>query len=237
MKKITKWLFGSLFTLLLLISLGIVVLKQRSYAPSATATTAARVSRSIGTTTKFQGNDANPRLIFYPGALVAPKSYSIWAQQVARVGYSVYIVRFPLDLAVLRANAANQARTTQSYVIGGHSLGGTMASRYAHHHPQGLKGVFFLASYPEAKGTLRHTKVPVLSLTATRDGVLNRTAYQKAKRLLPQQTTYQQIPGGNHAGFGSYGQQRGDRPATITNRRQQQLVGDRLIRWLNHQVA
>ncbi|QMU07640.1 alpha/beta hydrolase [Levilactobacillus suantsaii] len=236
MKKIRKWLLGGLLALLLIIIIGVIVLKQQAYTPSTAATTAAKTSIMVSSTTKFQGNDANPQIIFYPGALVDPKSYSIWAHQVAQAGYSVYIVHFPLDLAVLRVNAANKVRTKQNYVIGGHSLGGTMASRYAHQHQKGLKGVFFLASYPEAKGSLRHTKVPVLSLTATRDGVLNQAHYQQAKRFLPQETKYVQISGGNHAGFGSYGHQKGDHDATITVKKQQRLVAHRLITWLNNRV-
>ena len=34
-------------------------------------------------------------LIFIRGALVAPASYSEWAQEVATKGYDVYIVHFP----------------------------------------------------------------------------------------------------------------------------------------------
>ena len=46
-------------------------------------------------------------LIFYPGALVAPASYSEWAQEATK-GYDVYIVHFPLNLAVLAPNAQNK---------------------------------------------------------------------------------------------------------------------------------
>ena len=152
-------------------------------------------------------------------------------------GFSVYIVRFPLDLAVLNANAAKKIQKNHQYIIGGHSLGGTMASRYAKNNSQKLLGVFFLASYPEKKGDLHETNVPVLSLTATKDGVLNYTNYQKAKKLLPNNTIYEQISGGNHAGFGSYGKQSGDNSATISNVKQQNIISKLLINWLNKDIS
>ncbi|MFB9768444.1 alpha/beta fold hydrolase [Lactiplantibacillus modestisalitolerans] len=236
MRKRTKWLIGLLTTLFVVVLVGLLTIKHKQYQPSAAANQAAQTSTQLGSTTEFKGNAANPRVIFYPGALVEPQSYSLWAKQVAAAGYTVDIVRFPLDLAVLNVNAAQKVQGNQAYVIGGHSLGGTMAARYAHNHPKHLKGVFFLASYPEAKGTLKKTKVPVLSLTASRDGVLNRTNYRKAKKLLPPQTVYGVINGGNHAGFGSYGRQSGDRAATISNRQQQREVAERMIGWLSESV-
>jgi len=237
MKKLSKWLIGILITLIVLISIMFLVIKNKEYQPSKTATTAAQTSTVVDNTIKFQGDDSKPKVIFYPGALVEPKSYSLWAKKVAQAGFSVYIVRFPLDLAVLNANAANKIQNNQAYVIGGHSLGGTMASRYAKSHAKKLKGVFFLASYPEKKGDLHEIKVPILSLTASNDGVLNRTNYKKAKKFLPNDAVYEQISGGNHAGFGSYGKQSGDNTATISNAKQQNIVSKLLINWLTYGIS
>lgn len=237
MKKIYKWIIGIIIALIVIFSATFFIVKNKEYQPSAAAQTAATNSSIVNNTIKFQGDDQKPMVIFYPGALVEPKSYSIWAKKVAQAGYSVYIVRFPLDLAVLQSNAASRVQKNHDYVIGGHSLGGTMASRYAKNHSQHLKGVFFLASYPEKKGDLHETEVPVLSLTATNDGVLNHTNYNKAKKFLPNNTIYQQISGGNHAGFGSYGKQRGDKKASISNKRQQNLISKLLINWLNHSIS
>lgn len=236
MKKRFKWLLGIVAVLIILIIGGFFTIKSKEYQASTQAQSAAQISISTNNTVKFQGNDANPMVIFYPGALVEPKSYSIWASQVAKAGYTVYIVRFPLDLAVLNSNAASRVQDNKDYVIGGHSLGGTMAARYAAKNPEHLKAVFFLASYPETKGDLHEINVPVLSLTASKDGVLNRKNYNKAKKLLPNGTFYEQIPGGNHAGFGSYGKQQGDNRATISNAKQQNIISSILINWLNENI-
>jgi len=50
--------------------------------------------------------------------------------------------------------------------------------------------------------------------------------------LLPENTNYTQIQGANHAGFGSYGAQKGDNPATISNQSQQRQIAQQLIQWL-----
>ncbi|KRN99289.1 alpha/beta fold hydrolase [Companilactobacillus kimchiensis] len=237
MKKLSKWLIGIIITLIILLGAMFLIIKNKEYQPSIQANDAAKSSITVDNTFKFQGDDSKPMVIFYPGALVEPKSYSIWAKKVAQAGYSVYIVRFPLDLAVLNSNAANKIQKNKPYIIGGHSLGGTMACRYAKKHPKTLKGVFLLASYPEKKGDLHEIKVPIISLTASNDGVLNRTNYQKAKKFLPNNTIYEQISGGNHAGFGNYGKQQGDNAATISNAKQQNIISQLLINWLNQSIS
>lgn len=237
MKKSVKWLLGIVITLVALVLIMLAVVKNKEYSPSTAASSAAENSTIVDNTIKFSGDDSKPKVIFYPGALVDPKSYSIWANKVAQAGYSVYIVRFPLDLAVLNANAASKVQGNSDYIIGGHSLGGTMACRYAKNHSQKLKGVFLLASYPEKKGDLHEIKVPIISLTGTNDGVLNYTNYKKAKKLLPNNTIYEQISGGNHGGFGSYGKQSGDNTASISNAKQQNIISTLLINWLNHRIS
>ncbi|WP_125591198.1 alpha/beta family hydrolase [Companilactobacillus jidongensis] len=236
MKKVFKWLIGIIITIIVLVSAAFLIAKQVEYEPSTAATKAADNSTFVDDTYKFQGDDSKPVIIFYPGALVEPKSYSIWASILAKNGYTVYIAKFPLNLAIVDANAAKRVQSNHSYIIGGHSLGGTMAARYAAKNKKELRGVFFLASYPEKKGNLRNIKEPVLSITGSRDGVLNKENYKKAKKLLPKATDYIEINGGNHAGFGSYGKQKGDNKADISNADQQRVIADILLHWLNGQV-
>ena len=108
-----------------------------------------------------------------------------------------------------------------------------MAARYAAQaDKKNLKGVFLLAAYADQKGRLDHSKLPVLSITASRDGVLNWSHYQTNKKYLPRDTTFMTISGGNHGGFGSYGHQQGDKAARISNATQQQQVAHLLIKWL-----
>ncbi|WP_125702529.1 alpha/beta hydrolase [Lacticaseibacillus daqingensis] len=231
MKKRTKLLF-ILFAVLALLGLGgHIALRAQAHPATPAAAQVAATAAAVGDTRVFGPKRAKLTVVVYPGAFVDPAAYSLWAQRVAAAGYRVAIVSFPYDLAVLGGNRADTVvKAGQRYVIGGHSLGGVMASRYAAAHPQGLAGVFFLASYPDAKGKL--TDVPALSLMGSRDGVLSWSAWRKAKANLPAATTFAQLTGGNHAGFGAYGGQKGDRAATVSNAAQQKWVAAQLTRWL-----
>ena len=237
MKKWQKrllWFVGVLVTLILV---GLFYIKTITYTPTTAALEVSQEATDENGILFFKGDQEKPALIFYQGALVENTSYSIWAEKVADAGFSVYLVKQPLNLAVLGQNKAEkiiQSNHLTNYVIGGHSLGGVMASRFAVENKShdGLKGVFFLASYPDEKGSLANFKGPVLSLTGSEDGVLNWEAYDQSKKYLPKQTVFHEIKGGNHAGFGSYGEQKGDKPAQINNDKQQAEIADQLIDWL-----
>ncbi len=239
MKIFRRILIGLILILGVTGGAGYYYLKQNTYDPSAQAAQVFQQGKDKGDYLLFeQKNSQNdPLVIFYPGALVEPESYSIWANELANNGYIVAIAKMPLDLAVLSGNRADNIREDfpdKDYVIGGHSLGGVMASRYANAHlsEQQLKGIFYLASYPDKKGSLAKSKLPILSITASKDEVLNQEAYESAKEYLPKQTEYVSITGGNHGGFGSYGEQKGDGKAEITNADQQTAITNTLLNWL-----
>lgn len=236
------WIKKSLLVILLVgilfVLAGTVYLKMNTYAPSEAALAVAKTGKSEDQILFFEGEQGKPAIIFYQGALVEKESYSLWAQEVAKAGYPVYLVATPLNLPVLQQNAAEAIiaeHQLTAVVMGGHSLGGVMSSRFVSSHlDHAIKGVFFLASYPDEKGSLENFSGSVLSITGDRDGVLNQEAYQEAQRFLPDQTVYEVIAGGNHAGFGSYGEQKGDQSATITNEEQQTQISQLLIRWLEN---
>lgn len=239
MKKWKKILLILFIGIIIAIVGGVTYLKSQTYAPTKDAQQVTQQATAESNWLYFPSEDKDkPMIIFYPGALVDPGSYSPWAQQLAKAGYPVYILKMPLDLAVLSPDKGEKVLSDQpkrNYVIGGHSLGGVMASRFAKNHPERLAGIFFLASYPDEKGSLANQSIPVLSLTGENDHVLNHDAFQKAKKELPKATEYQEIAGGNHAGFGAYGAQKGDGKAEIKDQNEQ--VAQRLIAWLNEQVA
>lgn len=65
------------------------------------------------------------------------------------------------------------------------------------------------------------------------DGVLNREKYEADRTNLPQDTTETIIDGDCHAGFGSYGAQKGDGTPTISAEEQQRQTADVLAAWIN----
>lgn len=75
----------------------------------------------------------------------------------------------------------------------------------------------------------------VYSTYGSKDGVLNREKYEADRTNLPQDTTETVIDGGCHAGFGSYGAQKGDGTPTISAKEQQRQTADALAAWMNLQ--
>ena len=75
----------------------------------------------------------------------------------------------------------------------------------------------------------------VYSTYGSEDGVLNREKYEADRINLPQDTTETVIDGGCHAGFGSYGAQKGDGAPVISAEEQQQQTADVLAAWMNLQ--
>lgn len=235
MKKWKKILLAIFIGIVVVMIGGIGYLKSQTYSPANDAKQAAEKAEQASDWFYFPSKDTSkPMVIFYPGALVEPESYSVWAKELADAGYPVYIMKMPLDLAVLapdRGEKVLEEQPKRPFIMGGHSLGGVMASRFAKDHSDNLKGVFFLASYPDEKGRIADSEIPVLSLTGENDHVLDKEAYQEAKKNLPEAAEYQEIAGGNHAGFGAYGHQKGDGKSTISDQNQQ--VAQRLIQWLD----
>src|SRR5690554_6782989 len=89
--------------------------------------------------------------IFYPGAKVEATAYAPIAKEIASNGYTVIIAQMNFNLAILSPNKADQIisdhKDIDTWVIGGHSLGGVMASDYALKNDK-VKGLVLLASYP-----------------------------------------------------------------------------------------
>ena len=66
-----------------------------------------------------------------------------------------------------------------------------------------------------ARTTCRSRAWPALSISASEDGLSTPEKIDSAAHLLPADTIFVEIEGGNHASFGAYGPQAGDGKATI----------------------
>ena len=158
--------------------------------------------------------EATRGLVFYPGGRVDVRSYAPYARAVAEQGFVVVMSPMPLSLAVLDANAADRAIERHPEVTGwalsGHSLGGAMIAQYAAENLDAIDGLVLLASYPPNTANLAQSGLTVASLVGTQDSVIDRENLRSARPLLPSDTSYLDIAGGNHAQFGDYGEQPGD---------------------------
>jgi hypothetical protein len=175
-------------------------------------------------------------LILYPGGHVDYRSYAPVAREIASRGYMVSVVRMPLSLAVFGINRADEVIAAypdmRYWVIGGHSLGGSMAASYAKNHADKIQGLAFWASYPPTGDDLSSTSLKGLSTYGSEDQVLDMDSFNATMALLPPGTIMQVIQGGNHAQFGNYGPQPGDGTATISSSDQQAQAADLTVRLL-----
>ena len=119
----------------------------------------------------------------------------------------------------------------QTWVTGGHSLGGVASAIFAKNHPE-IKGVIFWASYP-ADDSLKNSGVKMLSIYGTQDGGLDHGAkIEQYKAFQPADTQFVVIEGGNHGQFADYGPQPGDLPATIPAETQWEQVTRATVEFL-----
>lgn len=169
-------------------------------------------------------------LIFYPGALVEPDAYAPLAREVAEAGFPVFLVKLPYRLAPRAAHEAEVARRTdavlsdhseiRSWVLGGHSRGGALAAQIAPSRQVRLAGLLLIGTSHPRDDDLSGLRLDVTKIFASEDGLASEAEVKEFARLLPPSTHWVRIKGGNHAQFGWYGRQLGDRSATISREEQ-----------------
>lgn len=178
----------------------------------------------------FAPEGATKGLIFYPGGKVEYTAYIPLMHACAEQGILCVLVEMSFNLAVLDVDAAagipGKYPQIESWYIGGHSLGGSMAAAYASDHPGKFEGLVLLGAYSTAN--LSDTGLSVLSIYGSEDKVMNRGKYSKNKSNLPEDFTTYIIEGGCHAYFGMYGEQDGDGTPTISNEEQIWMTAEKI---------
>lgn len=241
MKKFFKILLIILGGLLLLGIIGFVAWGLTPLGPTDEALAAMESDGVVtvqdhGDFVVFAPNAVSPitGYIFYPGGHVDYRSYAPIAREIASRGYMVSIVEMPLSLAVFGINKADEVISTypdiRYWVIGGHSLGGSMAASYAVGNPENIQGLAFWASYPASSDDLSSTDLKGLTTYGSNDLVLGMENFNATLPQLPPGTIMQVIEGGNHAQFGDYGPQPGDGTATISTAEQQLQAVELMVR-------
>lgn len=166
--------------------------------------------------------------IFYPGGRIDPRGYAPLMRAIAAEGYLVVVPEMPLNIAAFRPNAADeiiaQYPDIKGWVIGGHSVGGTMAAQYASEHGESTAGLVIWASYPADDADLSSSNIPVASIYGSGDPRVNDGSISERWHLLPDDTVYTRIDGGDHHQFGSYEIDPEDHHATIDRASQQQQI-------------
>ena len=171
---------------------------------------------------------SNTGLIFYPGGRIDPTGYAHLMKAIASEGYLVIVPEMPLNIAAFHPNVANEIIAAHPeidrWVISGHSVGGAMAAQYTHGHSENIAGVVIWASYPPDKADLSGLDIPVTSIYGSRETRVTDSSVAERQHLLPADTIYVRIEGGDHHQFGSYEIDPEEHRATITRESQQEQI-------------
>lgn len=184
----------------------------------------------------FEPENAKTGFIFYPGGKVEYTSYIPLMQALSEKGILCVLAEMPFNLAVFGINAAEGIRQdypqTESWYIGGHSLGGAMAASWLENNATGFDGLILLGSYSTVD--FSRSDISVLSVYGSEDKVLNKEKYNECKINLPENFTEYVIEGGCHAYFGMYGAQEGDGNPTITNEEQIRITAEKIAEFVGN---
>ena len=172
--------------------------------------------------------------IIYPGGLVEPASYAPMARAIAAKGFLTVSVKMPDDIAILAFERATDVignyAAIETWVIGGHSLGGVSSCAYAQNNSEKVDGVVMWASYPSVVYSIPDKDLRVISIYGTNDGLATiEEDIEPSKAHYPPDAQFEPIEGGNHTQFGWYDTspdplQPGDSPADITREEQQEQI-------------
>lgn len=164
-------------------------------------------------------------LIFYPGGKVEAEAYLPLLDQLRDQGVTCVLVKMPFNLAVFNKNGGLDAFAARPEIthwfIGGHSLGGVMASSFAADHPDRIEGVILLGAYVYGGWT----PDKALTIYGSQDKVLDQTKVDYDTNVLV-------IKGGNHANYGNYGKQKGDGTPTISKAEQQKQTVNAILAFI-----
>lgn len=230
-RRIWRWLL--IIPVILLVALGgFVAWAGTPWGPAMAEAEAALVSDDGVTVTRdrwltFAPAQAEPTTgyAFYPGGKVTAESYAPMARALAEQGFLVVLMPMPLNLAIFDLDAAGDVVAAYPgithWAVGGHSLGGVAAANFAKNQTS-VEGLVLLASLPQDSDDLSgRADLDVRFIYASEDGLFTPDEYEKARTLLPPDTVYIEIEGGNHGYFGWYGDQEGDGTPTISREAQQ----------------
>lgn len=169
-------------------------------------------------------------IVFIPGAKVDPYAYLATFRQVVASGTTVVITKPTLNLAFFDtrplATFEAHAPDVATWAVGGHSLGGVRACQLA----QDADGLLLLGSY--CANDIARSYVQVLSVSGSRDGLSTPEKVAAARDELPSTARMVEIEGANHADFGAYGDQPGDRTSTISREDARQQISAAIEDWV-----
>ncbi|MBT3313120.1 MAG: alpha/beta hydrolase [Anaerolineae bacterium] len=181
----------------------------------------------------LSGVDVESGFIFYPGGRINPKSYAPLLKPIAAEGYLVVVPEMPINMAIFDVDAADEIMAQypeiKHWVIGGHSVGGVSAAMYTAESPEQIDGLAIWAAYPADNSDISALDIPVLSIYGGREEGVTDESVGERKHLLPADTEYIKIEGGDHHQFGSYKIKPEEHLATVERSVQQAQIIEAML--------
>jgi len=169
--------------------------------------------------------ESDTAIIFYPGAKVEYTAYIPILYKLSQNGINCILVKMPFNMAIFDSNAADEIFSLfpdiENWYIGGHSMGGAMASSYASDNQDKLEGLILLGAYIYQD----YPEENALTIYGTFNSNLEKNIDYTENIVI--------IEGGNHAQFGNYGKQKGDPDATISTEQQQDIAVDAILDFID----
>jgi pimeloyl-ACP methyl ester carboxylesterase len=222
--RVLWWILGSVGAVLLLGIVGILIWSQVGVmAAEAGPLAEVRSDPAIEITDTDgaivlspTGGATDVGLVYVPGAKVDPWAYAYKVSGlVAEDGITVVITKPWLNLAFFDvrplATFTDLAPEIDTWLVGGHSLGGVRACQLA----ADADGLALFGSY--CATDLSQSGLPVISVAGSEDGLSTPEKIADARHLLPEDAELHEIDGASHASFGDYGPQPGDGTPTISD--------------------
>ncbi|MBN1486616.1 MAG: alpha/beta hydrolase [Anaerolineae bacterium] len=173
-------------------------------------------------------NPPDTGFIFYPGGRIDPRGYASLMRVIANENYLVVVPKMPINMAAFNPNIAEEIMATypdiEHWVISGHSVGGAMAAQYTYKHSEKIDGLAIWASYPPGYADLSGLELPVVLIYGSRETTVTDSSVAERQHLLPPDTVYVRIEGGDHHQFGSYLIQPEEDLATIERSSQHEQI-------------
>ncbi len=173
-------------------------------------------------------NDLNTGFIFYPGGKVEALAYAPLMKKLSDRGLTAVLVEMPFNLAVFDTAAADRVldefEDIDNWFIGGHSLGGAMASSYLERTDYEYVGLVLLGAYP-----LGGIDIPVLTMVVSEDGIVDQEKVEELEEPII-------IQGGNHGNFGNYGIQKGDGKGSLSREEQQNITVEEILKFIKSNI-
>jgi predicted alpha/beta-hydrolase family hydrolase len=180
---------------------------------------------------KPRQSNSDAGLLFFHGGGVEPIAYAPLIRAVAERGYLAVIIKLPYRFAphdIHQYDAINRAKNfikknanINKWLVSGHSKGAKIASLFINANPKAADALMLIGTSHPKKINLSEVSIPVKKIIASHDGIATKEQVLKNKHLLPQDTRWIEIEGGNHSQFGNYGDQLFDGNATIDRKEQQ----------------